>query len=256
MIPLLVILVALLVAASYGGPVEDGREGHSPVATALGTRRPEPLSLLEQAQTHLRHIIIIVQENRSFDHYFGTFPGADGFPTRDGRINVCVPDPILHACARPYHTSSQLQQGGPHAQRHSRADVDRGAMDGFIQTAIDGKIQCADHRRQGVVPELPGPAGPARRHELPDGSRDPQLLGLRQELRAAGPHVRAGGLVDAAGAPVPRVRLGRALRRSPGPHELLVGPGRADRGADPERATRTCRSGPGRTSPTSSTSAA
>ena len=32
----------------------------------------------------IRHVIIIMQENRSFDSYFGTFPGADGIPMRDG----------------------------------------------------------------------------------------------------------------------------------------------------------------------------
>ena len=50
------------------------------------------------AQTHgintLKHLIFIVQENRSFDHYFGTYPGADGIPTDARRIDfsVCVPD--------------------------------------------------------------------------------------------------------------------------------------------------------------------
>ena len=28
----------------------------------------------------IRHVIIVMQENRSFDSYFGTFPGADGLP--------------------------------------------------------------------------------------------------------------------------------------------------------------------------------
>src|SRR5579884_3491553 len=28
----------------------------------------------------IKHVIIIMQENRSFDSYFGTFPGADGIP--------------------------------------------------------------------------------------------------------------------------------------------------------------------------------
>lgn len=28
----------------------------------------------------IKHVIIIMQENRSFDHYFGTFPGANGIP--------------------------------------------------------------------------------------------------------------------------------------------------------------------------------
>ena len=28
----------------------------------------------------IKHVVIIMQENRSFDSYFGTFPGADGIP--------------------------------------------------------------------------------------------------------------------------------------------------------------------------------
>ena len=40
----------------------------------------------------IQHIIIIMQENRSFDSYFGTFPGADGLPTKDGALTVCNPD--------------------------------------------------------------------------------------------------------------------------------------------------------------------
>ena len=30
----------------------------------------------------IQHVIIIMQENRSFDSYFGTYPGVDGIPTR------------------------------------------------------------------------------------------------------------------------------------------------------------------------------
>src|SRR5579864_6454008 len=32
----------------------------------------------------IKHIVIIMQENRSFDSYFGTFPGADGIPMKNG----------------------------------------------------------------------------------------------------------------------------------------------------------------------------
>ena len=28
----------------------------------------------------IRHVVIIMQENRSFDSFFGTYPGADGIP--------------------------------------------------------------------------------------------------------------------------------------------------------------------------------
>ena len=36
----------------------------------------------------VQHVIVILQENRSFDTYFGTYPGANGIPH-----GVCVPDP-------------------------------------------------------------------------------------------------------------------------------------------------------------------
>ena len=41
----------------------------------------------------IQHVIVIDQENRSFDHYFGTFPGADGIPMKQGEPTVCVTDP-------------------------------------------------------------------------------------------------------------------------------------------------------------------
>ena len=51
----------------------------------------------------IKHVIIIMQENRSFDSYFGTYPGAAGIPMKNGVPTVCVPDPKTHKCVRPYH---------------------------------------------------------------------------------------------------------------------------------------------------------
>ena len=41
----------------------------------------------------IQHVIVVMQENRSFDSYFGTFPGADGIPMKHGVPTVCIPDP-------------------------------------------------------------------------------------------------------------------------------------------------------------------
>src|SRR5438552_13020644 len=46
----------------------------------------------------IQHVVVIMQENRSFDSYFGTFPGAAGIPMRDGVPTVCVPDPQRGGC--------------------------------------------------------------------------------------------------------------------------------------------------------------
>jgi phospholipase C len=92
----------------------------------------------------IKHIVVIMQENRSFDHYFGTFPGADGLPVSNGQFTVCVPDPATSSCVKPYHDSSDLNYGGPHGQTDVTADVNGGKMDGFIAQALKGqKAQCS-----------------------------------------------------------------------------------------------------------------
>ncbi|HYM23079.1 MAG TPA: alkaline phosphatase family protein, partial [Vicinamibacterales bacterium] len=60
-----------LVGACSDSPSTTSNPGGSPSALS-GPIRPE-LGMI-------KHIVIVMQENRSFDHYFGTFPGADGIP--------------------------------------------------------------------------------------------------------------------------------------------------------------------------------
>jgi phospholipase C len=79
------------------------------------------------------HIIVIMQENRSFDHYFGTFPGADGLPMKDGRPTVCLPDSRAEHCATPFHDPEDVNQGGPHSPAAMNRDINGGRMDGFVR---------------------------------------------------------------------------------------------------------------------------
>jgi phospholipase C len=149
------LVLAIFVGSVAGGATTAERPR---LTTHEAARSPRPTRLLE-AQQHLEHLIFVVQENRSFDHYFGTFPGAEGIPMRNGRPSVCVPDPILDACVRPYHTSSQFQEGGPHSQQASRVDVNGGGMDGFIRAVIDSPLHCADHRDDPECASSLGPQG-------------------------------------------------------------------------------------------------
>jgi phospholipase C len=87
----------------------------------------------------IRHVIVIMQENRSFDSYFGTYPGADGIPMENGRPTVCVPDPRVGGCVSPFHDPSLINEGGPHGYADAVADIDRGRMDGFVASALEGR---------------------------------------------------------------------------------------------------------------------
>jgi phospholipase C len=80
----------------------------------------------------IQHVIIIMQENRSFDSYFGTFPGADGIPMQNGVPTVSVPDPMTGGVQVPFHTTNDYPIGGPHAAPDSPIDVNNGAMNGFV----------------------------------------------------------------------------------------------------------------------------
>ncbi|MGH2652057.1 MAG: alkaline phosphatase family protein, partial [Actinomycetota bacterium] len=152
------VALATACAPSSADPVggDGSRDGAASPASPATTA---PQSQLDLAREHIEHVIVIVQENRSFDHYFGTYPDADGIPMTNGSPTVCVPDPVLRKCVRPFHSTSQLQKGGPHTQRHSVADVDGGKMDGFIRTAISAKIECATDRSDPGCESFLGPQG-------------------------------------------------------------------------------------------------
>jgi phospholipase C len=83
----------------------------------------------------IQHVVVIMQENRSFDSYFGTFPGADGLPRSGGQFTSCVPDPRTGGCDRPYHDPDQVNGGAQHNRAEAIADIDGGKMDGFVKTA-------------------------------------------------------------------------------------------------------------------------
>jgi phospholipase C len=92
----------------------------------------------------IRHVIVIMQENRSFDSYFGTYPRADGIPGVAGNRGAvpCVKDPKHGGCVRPYHDKSFVNGGGPHNTADSIADLDGGRMDGFVATAEKASAEC------------------------------------------------------------------------------------------------------------------
>ena len=90
------------------------------------------------------HVIIIMQENRSFDSYFGAFPGADGIPA-----GTCVPlNPSIPrgGCIRPFHDPHDVNAGGPHGPASALADLDDGVssdlMDGFVLEQTNAPQEC------------------------------------------------------------------------------------------------------------------
>lgn len=108
----------------------------------------------------IRHVVVIFQENRSFDSYFGTYPGADGIPMSQGTPTVCVPNPQSGGCVKPYLDHQDRNGGGPHNASNSYADVAGGLMNGFIAQAELSRSGCKvptdPSCRQGTATDVMG----------------------------------------------------------------------------------------------------
>ena len=108
-------LVAALVAASI----------ILPLAYAQQIR-----SINNPATNPINHIVVIMQENRSFDNYFGTYPGANGIPK-----GTCVPlslDNPSVGCVKPFLSTDVISGDLPHGYQSSVIGYDNGKMDGFM----------------------------------------------------------------------------------------------------------------------------
>ncbi|MDA4117813.1 MAG: alkaline phosphatase family protein [Thaumarchaeota archaeon] len=77
-------------------------------------------SALDSVGTNpIQHVVIIMQENHTFDNYFGTFPGANGIRN----------DPSL---VHPYHITGPVVDLC-HSTSCAHSAYDKGKMDNFLQ---------------------------------------------------------------------------------------------------------------------------
>jgi phospholipase C len=137
------------------------------------------------SQSKIQHIIFIVQENHSFDNYFGTYPGADGLlpnssipidPNDTGmgsvspfHLNASVPVSIVgdelppgvsdpdelstgsNDSVSPYHLSSEsIGQDLNHAWEDAHEAYDNGKMDGFV--AAEGSNLTMGYYNRSDIP--------------------------------------------------------------------------------------------------------
>jgi phospholipase C len=119
-------------------------------ASLLGTaRRAAPLS-------DIKHVVVLMQENRSFDHYFGAMPGVRGFSDPSAIPGVFKqadsdnPEGYLYPFHADTHsTSAQALPSTDHDWAPQHASWDNGAMDGFVSSRISKAV--ADDSYDGTA---------------------------------------------------------------------------------------------------------
>jgi phospholipase C len=109
-LPLLALLVALVATPA--------------AAAAPAASEPKP-------KTPIEHFLFLMQENHSFDNYFGTYPGADGIPA-----GTCMPrNPTSKAdkeCVKSFRLGDRAVVDLAHNEETHMAQYRNGRMDGFV----------------------------------------------------------------------------------------------------------------------------
>ncbi|MGO1068533.1 phosphocholine-specific phospholipase C [Lysobacter sp. CA199] len=107
----------------------------------------------------VKHVVILMQENRSFDHYFGAMRGVRGF---GDRFPIPLPSgkPVWQQTTtqgreiQPYHidtktTSAQRIGGTPHTWPDAQAAWNNGLMDKWLPAKTERSL---GHYRQADIP--------------------------------------------------------------------------------------------------------
>ncbi len=105
------------------------------------------------ARTPIQHFIVLMQQNHTFDNYFGTYPGADGIPP-----STCMPssfpDERTRTCTKPFHIENYPVVDMPHNSSVFEADYNGGQMDGFVRSIrtynLDGSLAMAYYDDQDI----------------------------------------------------------------------------------------------------------
>jgi phospholipase C len=116
-------------ATATAGLLTLGRRGGLPTAAAQTVALPDPQA------SGIDHVVWVMMENRSFDHFLGWLEGADGLPAgvvysdRDGVPHAPYPlAPDFQGCAHPDPDHSYLG---------SRVAYNGGSMDGWLQAGVN-----------------------------------------------------------------------------------------------------------------------
>jgi phospholipase C len=98
-----------------------------PSASAF-TNMPQQTS---KAKTPIQHFVVLMQENHTFDNYFGTYPGANGIPQ-----GTCMPvnplDKKNTECIEPFHIGDRPIDDLDHSLSTFNLQYNDGKMNGFV----------------------------------------------------------------------------------------------------------------------------
>ncbi len=125
------VLGLLMAVAAAGGARATGAQKSA--GRHKGERADARQELIANLRAHVHHVFIVYQENRSFDSYFGSFPGADNLATAEARAHGFRQwDAIGNQWVTPFLLKAADTSDVDHSRDALLAKVDHGKMDNFV----------------------------------------------------------------------------------------------------------------------------
>jgi phospholipase C len=113
----------------FGGAGSGAGSGHGQ-GSGNGSGAGGNPGVVVQGENPIKHVIFLVKENRTFDTYFGKYPGADG-ATKGGTLKCtdsgCVDGPTIPLKPAPYIQPHDIT----HGFSSGLYSINGGKMDGF-----------------------------------------------------------------------------------------------------------------------------
>ena len=121
-----------------------------PAKSAVPASREQ---LIANLRAHIHHVFVVYQENRSFDSYFGSFPGADNLATAEARAHGFRQyDAIGKTWIVPFLLKAADTADADHSRQALIAKTDGGKMDQFVayeeQNLVDVSLASPPYARQ------------------------------------------------------------------------------------------------------------
>src|SRR5262249_52150209 len=102
-------------------------------ATPAPSGTPAPTPLQSLVAQRVRYVFVIYQENRSFDHYFGTYPGANGVYSSDARKHgFSQYNPVSQRNTQAFRIATPQVGVLSNARKLLDAAINDGKMDNFV----------------------------------------------------------------------------------------------------------------------------
>ncbi len=128
----------------------------TPAVSRTSNSKQSNVSERNLLRSRIKHVFVIYQENESFDHYFGSYPGADNLQSVSAVLHGFRQyDPIAGTWITPFRITDPDVESPDHSRKALLLKMNRDAMNGYIavqeQSSAKDGYGPDDQRRLGQL---------------------------------------------------------------------------------------------------------